>query len=145
MNVNKVMLIGRLGQEPEAKYTPNGTAVSNFSIATSEKWKDKASGEWNEKTEWHRIVSWNKQAEFCNQYLKKGSLVYIEKKLVTRSWDDKEGQKRYMTEVVANTVQLLDKKENNTDTPQTDFVAQAKDTFNISADNSFAQDDIPFW
>ncbi|MCA9381753.1 single-stranded DNA-binding protein [Candidatus Dojkabacteria bacterium] len=145
MNVNKVMLIGRLGQEPEAKYTPNGTAVSNFSIATSEKWKDKASGEWNEKTEWHRIVSWNKQAEFCNQYLKKGSLVYIEGKLVTRSWDDKEGQKRYMTEVVANTVQLLDKKENNTDTPQTDFVAQAKDTFNISADNSFAQDDIPFW
>jgi len=144
MNVNKVMLIGRLGQEPEAKYTPNGTAVSNFSIATSEKWKDKASGEWNEKTEWHRIVSWNKQAEFCNQYLKKGSLVYIEKKLVTRSWDDKEGQKRYMTEVVANTVQLLDKKENNTDTPQTDFVAQAKDTFNISADNSFAQDDLPF-
>lgn len=144
MNVNKVMLIGRLGQEPEAKYTPNGTAVSNFSIATSEKWKDKASGEWNEKTEWHRIVSWNKQAEFCNQYLKKGSLVYIEGKLVTRSWDDKEGQKRYMTEVVANTVQLLDKKENNTDTPQTDFVAQAKDTFNISADNSFAQDDIPF-
>ena len=144
MNVNKVMLIGRLGQEPEAKYTPNGTAVSNFSIATSEKWKDKASGEWNEKTEWHRIVSWNKQAEFCNQYLKKGSLVYIEGKLVTRSWDDKEGQKRYMTEVVANTVQLLDKKENNTDTPQTDFVAQAKDTFNISADNSFAQDDLPF-
>jgi len=138
------MLIGRLGQEPEAKYTPNGTAVSNFSIATSEKWKDKASGEWNEKTEWHRIVSWNKQAEFCNQYLKKGSLVYIEGKLVTRSWDDKEGQKRYMTEVVANTVQLLDKKENNTDTPQTDFVAQAKDTFNISADNSFAQDDLPF-
>lgn len=144
MNVNKVMLIGRLGQEPEAKYTPNGTAVSNFSIATSEKWKDKASGEWNEKTEWHKVVSWNKQAEFCNQYLKKGSLVYIEGKLVTRSWDDKEGQKRYMTEVVANTVQLLDKKENNTDTPQTDFVAQAKDTFNISADNSFAQDDIPF-
>ena len=144
MNVNKVMLIGRLGQEPEAKYTPNGTAVSNFSIATSEKWKDKASGEWNEKTEWHRIVSWNKQAEFCNQYLKKGSLIYIEGKLVTRSWDDKEGQKRYMTEVVANTVQLLDKKENNTDTPQTDFVAQAKDTFNISADNSFAQDDLPF-
>ena len=144
MNVNKVMLIGRLGQEPEAKYTPNGTAVSNFSIATSEKWKDKASGEWNEKTEWHKVVSWNKQAEFCNQYLKKGSLIYIEGKLVTRSWDDKEGQKRYMTEVVANTVQLLDKKENNTDTPQTDFVAQAKDTFNISADNSFAQDDIPF-
>lgn len=144
MNLNKVMLIGRLGQEPEAKYTPNGTAVSNFSIATSEKWKDKASGEWNEKTEWHKVVSWNKQAEFCNQYLKKGSLIYIEGKLVTRSWDDKEGQKRYMTEVVANTVQLLDKKENNTDTPQTDFVAQAKDTFNISADNSFAQDDIPF-
>lgn len=144
MNLNKVMLIGRLGQEPEAKYTPNGTAVSNFSIATSEKWKDKASGEWNEKTEWHKVVSWNKQAEFCNQYLKKGSLVYIEGKLVTRSWDDKEGQKRYMTEVVANTVQLLDKKESNEESPQTDFVAQAKDTFNISANNSFAQDDIPF-
>ena len=144
--VNKVILVGNLGRDPEAKYTPNGVAISNFSVATSEKWKDKTTGEWQEKTEWHRVVVWNKTAEFCNMYLKQGSSVYIEGRLVTRSWDDKDGSKRYATEVVADTVQALDKKGSNDNglTDQKDPVSQAKDVFNINTNPTFAQDDIPF-
>lgn len=144
--VNKVILVGNLGRDPEAKYTPNGVAISNFSVATSEKWKDKTTGEWQEKTEWHRVVVWNKTAEFCNMYLKQGSSVYIEGRLVTRSWDDKDGSKRYATEVVADTVQALDKKGSNDNgfTDKKDPVSQAKDVFNINTNPTFAQDDIPF-
>ena len=144
--VNKVILVGNLGRDPEAKYTPNGVAISNFSVATSEKWKDKTTGEWQEKTEWHRVVVWNKTAEFCNMYLKQGSSVYIEGRLVTRSWDDKDGSKRYATEVVADTVQALNKKGSNDNglTDQKDPVSQAKDVFNINTNPTFAQDDIPF-
>lgn len=106
--VNKVILVGRLGNDPEIRYTQQGTGVANFSIATSENWTDK-SGERQEKTEWHRIVVWGKAAENCSQYLGKGRQVYIEGRLQTRQWEDKEGQKKYTTEVVANTVQFLDK------------------------------------
>ena len=106
MSVNKVILLGRLGNNPEIRYTPNGQAVANFSIATSESWNDK-SGQKQERTEWHRIVVWAKLAELCGQYLAKGRQVYIEGKLQTRQWDDKEGNKRYTTEVVASTVQFL--------------------------------------
>lgn len=106
-SVNKVMLIGNLGKDPEMRYTPSGAAVCNFSIATTERWKNKENGQLEEKTEWHNIVVWNKQAENCKEYLAKGRSVYIEGKLQTRSWDDKEGHKRYTTEVVAQTVQFL--------------------------------------
>src|SRR3989338_1068547 len=106
MSVNKVILIGRLGQNPEVRYTPSGAAVANFSVATNENWTDK-SGQKQERTEWHRVVVWGKLAELCGQYLAKGRQVYLEGRLQTRSWDDKEGVKRYTTEIVAQTVQFL--------------------------------------
>ncbi len=107
-SVNKVILIGTLGKDPELKYTPQGTAVAKFSMATNESFKDKQSGEWKERTEWHNIVCWQRTAEVASEYLKKGRKVYIEGRLTTRSWDDKEtGQKKYMTEVVANDLVLL--------------------------------------
>ena len=105
--INKVMLIGRLGQDPEVRYTPDGTAVANFSIATSEEWKDKNSGEKRERTEWHRIVAWRRLGEICGEYLSKGRQVYIEGRIQTRSWEDKDGNKRYTTEVIASDVQFL--------------------------------------
>lgn len=105
--VNKVILIGNSGADPELRYTPGGTAVSNFSIATNESWTD-SGGERQERTEWHRIVVWGRLAEICNQYLRKGSKVYIEGKLQTRSWEGQDGLKRYTTEVVARDMQLLD-------------------------------------
>ena len=111
--VNKVIIIGNLGRDPEVKYTPNGVAVANFSIATSEEWKDKNTGEKQEKTEWHRIQAWRRLAEICGEYLKKGSQVYIEGSLKTRSWDDDNGNKRYVTEVVAYKMQMLGSKGGN--------------------------------
>ena len=104
--INKVILVGNLGKDPEVRHTPNGQAVANFSIATSEAWTDKG-GQKQERTEWHRIVAWGKLAELCGKYLAKGRQCYIEGKLQTRAWDDKDGGKRYTTEVVANTVQFL--------------------------------------
>lgn len=105
--INKVILIGNLGRDPEVRFTPSGQAVANFSIATSESWTDKTSGQKNEKTEWHRIVVWGKLAELCGEYLKKGRQCYVEGRLQTREWTDKENKKNYTTEVVANTVQFL--------------------------------------
>ena len=104
--INKVILIGRLGQDPEVRYTPDGTAVANFSIATSEEWKDKQTGEKRERTEWHRIVVWRRLGEICGEYLSKGRQVYIEGRLQTRSWE-KDGVTRYTTEIVASDVQFL--------------------------------------
>ena len=114
MSVNKVILLGRLGQDPELKYTPAGMAVCNFSVATSESWSDKTSGQKQEKTEWHRIVVWGKLAELCGQYLAKGRQAYIEGSLQTRSWDAKDGQKKYTTEIVARTVQFIGAPQNAT-------------------------------
>lgn len=105
--VNKVILIGNLGADPEVKYTSSGVAVANFNLATSESWTDK-SGERQERTEWHRLVLWRKLAEIAGQYLKKGGKIYVEGKLQTRSWDDQSGQKRYTTEVVVDEMQMLD-------------------------------------
>ena len=106
--VNKVIIVGRLGQDPELKYTQGSQAIARFSVATSEQWKDKQSGQMQEKTEWHRIVVWGKMAEICGQYLAKGRQVYVEGRLQTRSWEDQtSGQKKYSTEIVANTVQFL--------------------------------------
>jgi single-strand DNA-binding protein len=107
-SVNKVILVGNLGKDPEVKYTPQGTAVAKITVATSSSYKDKTSGEWQETTEWHNVVLWQRLAEIAGEYLKKGNKVYIEGRLQTRSWDDKtSGQKKYMTEVVANELVLL--------------------------------------
>ena len=105
-SVNKVIVVGNLGRDPELRYIQSGQAVANFSVATNEKWKDK-DGNNQERTEWHRIVVWGKSAENCAQYLQKGRSVYIEGKLQTREWEDREGHKRSTTEIVAQTVQFL--------------------------------------
>lgn len=107
--VNKAILIGNVGADPELRYTAGGTAVSNFNIATNESWTDN-SGERQERTEWHRIVVWGKLAEICNQYLRKGSKVYVEGRLQTRSWETQDGQKRYTTEIVARDMHMLDSR-----------------------------------
>jgi len=134
MSLNKVMLIGYLGNNPEVRYTSNGTPVCNFSIATSDKWTDKESGDKKEKTEWHRIVAWRKLGENCGEYLSKGRQVYVEGKLRTRPWE-KDGITRYTTEIVASDVQFLGKRSDGRDStplPEAPPVDNNKD------------DDIPF-
>jgi single-strand DNA-binding protein len=106
-SVNKVILVGNLGADPETRYMPNGDAVANIRMATTESWKDKATGEKKEITEWHRVVFYRKLAEIVGQYLKKGSAVYVEGRIRTRKWQDKEGQERYTTEIEANEMQML--------------------------------------
>jgi len=150
MSVNKVILLGRLGQDPELKYTPAGIAVCTFSVATSDVWVDKA-GAKQEKTEWSRILIWNKLAETCAQYLKKGRQVYLEGKMQTRTWDDKDGKKMYTTEVVVSNVQFIgDKGDSGTKAPPspTDNNAprngQQQQQSNYTQDANFTTDDIPF-
>ena len=109
MSVNKVILVGRLGKDPETRYMTNGEAVTNATLATSENWKDK-SGEKQEKTEWHNLVFYRRLAEIAGEYLKKGSQVYVEGKLQTRKWQDKEGRDRYTTDIVVNEMQMLGSK-----------------------------------
>lgn len=133
--MNKVLLLGRLGQDVELKHTPSGKSVANFSLATSESYKDQ-SGQKQDKTEWHKIVVWGKVAELCNQYLSKGSQVLVEGKLQTRSWEDKDGNKRYTTEINATNVQFLGAKG----TAQNDAPAQHEP----EANNAYAEDSIPF-
>jgi single-strand DNA-binding protein len=110
-SVNKVILVGNLGADPETRYMPNGDAVANVRLATTESWKDKASGEKRELTEWHRIVFYRRLAEIVGQYLKKGSSIYIEGRIRTRKWQDKEGQERYTTEIEANEMQMLGSRQ----------------------------------
>ena len=105
--INKVILVGNLGRDPEMRYTPSGTAVANVTIATTDAWKDKQSGDKQERTEWHRVVFFNRLAEIVGEYLKKGSQVYVEGRLQTRKWQDQGGQDRYTTEIVANDMQML--------------------------------------
>ena len=112
--VNKVILIGNLGQDPEVRYMPNGNAVTNISVATSESWKDKSTGADQERTEWHRVVMFRRLAEIAGEYLRKGSKVYIEGKLQTRKWQDQNGQDRYTTEIVADQMQMLDSRGGGT-------------------------------
>lgn len=152
MSVNKVIILGRLGQDPELKYTPSGAAVCNFSLATSESWNDKATGQKQERTEWHRVVVWGKLAELCNQYLSKGRQAFVEGKLQTRSWEDKDGNKRYTTEIAASTVQFIggqagaganyETQSNNASMNQAP--QSSNQDYNISTDANFASDDIPF-
>ena len=108
--VNKVILIGNLGNDPDMRYMPNGEAVANLSIATSETWNDKNTGEKRERTEWHRVVAYRKTAEIIGQYTKKGSKLYVEGKLQTRKWTDQSGQPRYTTEIIADSIQFLDSR-----------------------------------
>ena len=151
MSVNKVMLIGRLGKDPELKYTPSGAGVCNFSIATSESWMDK-SGQKQERTEWHRIVVWGKLAELSNQYLAKGRQCFVEGKLQTRSWEDQQGNKKYTTEILANTIQFLGGAQANQSQGQSagqgynmdQSQPAGSDYQNVETDSNFAADDIPF-
>ena len=105
--INKVILVGRLGSDPEMKYTSDTTPVAHFTMATTKSWKDKNTGNKSEKTEWHRVVVWRRLAEIVGEYLKKGSLVYIEGEIQTRDWEDKDGNKRYTTEIVGKQMQML--------------------------------------
>ena len=109
--VNKVILVGHLGKDPEVRYSPNGSAVANITLATSESWKDKTSGEKQERTEWHRVAFFGRLAEIAGEYLKKGAQIYVEGRLQTRKWQDKEGKDRYTTEIVANEMQMLGSRE----------------------------------
>lgn len=112
MSVNKVILVGNLGKDPEQRYTPSGTAVTTFPMATTERYKDR-DGNRQEKTEWHNIVAWRQLAEICGKYLHKGKQVYIEGKIQTRNYDDKDGNKRYITEIVADQMQMLGSRDDN--------------------------------
>ena len=108
--VNKVIIVGNLGSDPEVRYMPSGGAVANISVATSESWKDKENGQQQERTEWHRIVFYNRLAEIVGEYLKKGSKVFVEGSLRTRKWQDKSGQDKYTTEIIASNMQMLDSR-----------------------------------
>ena len=125
--VNKVILVGNLGADPETRYTASGSAVTNIRIATSESWKDKQTGENQERTEWHRVVFFSRLAEIAGEYLRKGSQVYIEGKLKTRSWDDKDGNKRYTTEVVGDVLTMLGKKPEGSNGSQQSAPAHEED------------------
>jgi single-strand DNA-binding protein len=139
--INKAILVGRLGSDPEVRYTPSGDAVANFSIATSEEWKDKDSGEKKERTEWHRIVAWRRLGEICGEYLSKGRQVYVEGRIQTRSWDDKNGVKRYTTEIVATDVQFLGGRDSaDTGRPESPPIPEFPGTPGAGS----GDDDIPF-
>ena len=140
-SVNKVILIGNLGSDPELKYTPSGAAVTNFNVATNEVWNDK-DGNKQERTEWHRVVLWRKLAEIAGEYLKKGSKVYLEGRLQTRSWEDKDGVKRYTTEVVADNMTMLDAKGEGGSSGVSS--ASPPETEAPPAADSGAEDDLPF-
>ena len=143
--INKAMIIGRLGNEPEVRYTQDGKAVANFTVATSEDWKDKATGDKKEKTEWHRCVAFGRLGEICGEYLHKGKQVYIEGRLQTRSWE-KDGVTRYTTEIVANTMQMLGGKGDFTSDNSGSQPAPQKVGVHHN-DNGFApqeDDSIPF-
>lgn len=154
--VNKVILIGRLGRDPEVRYTPSGTAVANVSVATNEVWKDKQTGENQERTEWHRVVFFARLAEIVSQYLKKGANVYVEGRLQTKKWQDKDGQDRYTTEIIANELQMLDSKagassmqgadgfEESMHDHQPQSAANTRPSVAPAAMNNDLDDDIPF-
>src|SRR5262245_35952482 len=147
-SVNKVILVGNLGADPESRYMPNGDAVCNIRLATTESWKDKTSGEKKEITEWHRIVFYRRLAEIAAQYLKKGAPVYIEGRIRTRKWVDKNGKERYTTEIEATEMQMLGRRESQGDTPRDSAggngggSAPRKPAANSNAGDF--EDDIPF-
>ena len=152
MSVNKVILVGRLGRDPETRYTGGGQAVANFSVATDETYRDKA-GERQKRTEWHKIVVWGKQAEIAQQYLKKGSLVFIEGRIQSREWQDKEGQKRTSFEIVANNFRMLGGRGDGAPggsfgggsrSEEHDQAAPAEDFGGGASSPEISDEDIPF-
>ena len=148
--INKVILVGNLGAKPEVKYASNGNAISNLSVATSESWTDKSTGQKQERTEWHRVSLFGKLAEIAGQYLDKGSKVYVEGKLQTRKWQDQNGQDRYTTEVVVSgfngTLQMLDRRDDSSSsTPSDDATEKSKPEPSITpVSKDEFEDDIPF-
>ena len=149
--INKVVLIGRLGRDPEVRYTSDGQAVANFSVATSEKWKDKNTGEMQERTEWHNIVAWRRLGEICGEYLSKGKLVYIEGKLTHRKYTDQNNIDRYVTEVVGNMLRILERSERSSspgqfpgeqDAPPSDSSSPVEPKHDST--NGDDKDDLPF-
>lgn len=143
-SINKVILIGNLGSDPEVRYLPSGQPVANFNIATTEKWMGK-DGNPGEKTEWHRIVVFGKQAENCKEYLKKGRQVYVEGRLQTREWQDKEGQKRKTTEIIAQTIQFLGSRgERSVDESSSSPPSSSPPSSNDEPSVLGNEDDIPF-
>ncbi|MBN31153.1 MAG: single-stranded DNA-binding protein [Crocinitomicaceae bacterium] len=152
--INKAILVGNLGKDPEMRYTPNGVAVCSFPMATSETYKDRTSGERITQTEWHNIVIWRGMAETAEKYLRKGSQVYIEGKIKTRSWEDQQGQKRYTTEIVADVMQLLDRPNSSSEPPRQKQISSAssEQTQSVAQEQPVApaergphtSDDLPF-
>lgn len=148
--INKVILVGNLGKDPEIRYTASGAAIANITIATTESWRDKQSGEKQEKTEWHRVVFFSRLAEIVGEYLKKGSQVYVEGRLQTRKWQDKSGQDRYTTEIVANEMQMLGSRGGDVGGQSAQNqgfrkpVEQAAPSQPPKAEEDFPDDDIPF-
>jgi single-strand DNA-binding protein len=151
-SVNKVIIIGNLGKDPETRYTQDGAAITNFSVATSDRWTDKATGEKKEATEWHRISCFGKLAEIAGEYLKKGRTVYVEGKLKTRKWKDQEGNDRYTTEIVADQMQFLSKRDDSEgesrESSASDYAARKDkpkaETPDVSSGMAGLDDDIPF-
>jgi single-strand DNA-binding protein len=156
--INKVILVGNVGVDPEVKYLPNGNAVTTLSIATSETWKDKQTGDKQERTEWHRVVCFNRLGEIAGEYVRKGSKLYVEGSLRTRKWQDPQGQDRYSTEIIANDIQMLDSKNGNSGSyddsqmaapmqqQQSSAPRKAPVSAQTAAHNAFDElnDDIPF-
>ena len=144
--INKVILVGTLGADPDTRYTPSNAAVANLSIATNESWKDKQSGEQKEKTEWHRVVMFNRLAEIATEYLRKGSQVYIEGQIQTRKWEDTEGNDRYTTEIVANEMQMLGGRSTGTNSSPkpNESASQDAPSATDSQNTDDFDDDIPF-
>lgn len=143
-SLNKAMIIGRLGQDPEVRYTQSNTAVATLSVATTERYKDR-NGEQQERTEWHRVVAWGRLAEICQEYLKKGSLAYFEGPIQTNQWEDKDGQKRYTTEIKALNMQMLDSR-GDSGMSGSNSSSPSKQVQTAEIDSSFddMDDDLPF-
>jgi single-strand DNA-binding protein len=145
--INKVILVGNLGKDPETRYTASGSAVTNITLATTESWKDRQSGEKQEKTEWHRVVFFSRLAEIAGEYLRKGSQVYIEGRLQTRKWQDQSGQDRYTTEIVANDMQMLGGRAGGADdrAPAASGFREKPAAAEVAeSEPDFQDDDIPF-
>jgi single-strand DNA-binding protein len=140
--VNKVILVGRLGSDPEVRYTPGGSPVANFSIATDHGKKDK-DGNWQTETTWHRIVLWNRQAEIAKEYVKKGHRIYVEGRIQTRTWEDQNGQKHYVTEIVGSDIQLLESAGQRMETPAAS-TQEPPANLPTPGDLDTPPDDVPF-
>ena len=148
-SVNKAIIVGNLGSDPELRYTNSGQAVANFSVATTDSWNSKQTGNREERTEWHRIVAWGRLAELCNEYLSKGRSVYVEGRIQTRQWDDRDGNKRYTTEIVAREIQFLGSRSDGArqsagGPPPASSPEPYADAPAGGPDMGIADDDIPF-